>query len=129
MAKILLIDNDPTTVSLLTMLLELDGYAVAVCSAVAGVIASVQRESPDLILMDVFLSGGDGLELLREIRADPANARIPVVMTSGMELSEECSRAGADGFLLKPYTPEQLDSVIQTRLNHRRATTPPPGSP
>ncbi|MBM2842692.1 MAG: phoP, partial [Anaerolineales bacterium] len=88
MAKVLVVDNDATTVSLLRILLELDGHTVLDCGLAFDVLEMVSREKPDLILMDVFLSGGDGVALLRQIRAEPATARLPVVMTSGMELSE-----------------------------------------
>jgi CheY-like chemotaxis protein len=119
MAKVLLVDNDATTVSLLKMLLELDGHQVGVCARPTTLIDSVAADVPDLVLMDVFLAGVDGLELLRQMRADSRFDTIPVIMTSGMELSEECSRAGANGFLLKPYTPEQLTEVMKQSLDHR----------
>lgn len=129
MAKVLLVDNDPTTLSLLKILLELDGHAVVACGLAAAVLETVDRESPDLILMDVFLTGGDGLVLLRQIRANPATADVPVVMTSGMELSEECAQAGANHFLLKPYTPEQLTLAMKNSLDHRRGPDTPPEAP
>ncbi len=129
MAKVLLVDNDATTVSLLRILLELDGYGVTVCSAPNEVLKAVSSEAPDLVLMDVFLTGGDGLDLLRKMRATPGMERIPVIMTSGMELSEECSKAGADGFLLKPYPPEQLSQVIKQNLDHGRGANRPLAAP
>jgi len=129
MAKVLLVDNDATTVSLLRILLELDGYGVTVCSVPDEVLAAVSREAPDVVLMDVFLTGGDGLDLLRKMRATPGIERIPVVMTSGMELSEECVRAGANGFLLKPYPPEQLSQVIKMNLENGRVSDVPGAAP
>ena len=130
MARVLLVDNDRTTVSLLKILLELDGHTVSLCSIVGQVLAEVERQAPDIVLMDVYLTrGDDGLDLLRLIRANPATQHLPVVMTSGMELSEECARAGANGFLLKPYTPEQLAAIMKQSLDHNRAAPPPAGSP
>ncbi len=129
MAKVLLVDNDATTVSLLRILLELDGYAVTVCSAPGEVLGAVSRDSPDIVLMDVFLTGGNGLDLLRKMRATPGMERVPVIMTSGMELSQECTQAGADAFLLKPYPPEQLSQVIKHNLDHGRGAGRPPGTP
>jgi CheY-like chemotaxis protein len=119
MAKIHLVDNDATTVSLLKILLELDGHAVSTCSRPADVVRSVIEEAPDLVLMDVFLTGADGLDLLRQIRTMPEFAGLPIVMTSGMELSEECARSGANAFLLKPYTPEHLSQIMNDQLDHR----------
>jgi len=122
MAKVLLVDNDATTVSLLRILLELDGHTVVDCGLAHRVLDTIANEAPDLVLMDVFLTGGDGLALLRQVRANPATRRLPVVMISGMELSEECRRAGADAFLLKPYTPEQLATTMKQCLDHRSTT-------
>lgn len=132
MAKVLLVDNDSTTVSLLKMLLELDGHAVADCSQAAEVLETIALEEPDLVLMDVFLSGGDGLDgldVLRQIRANPITARLPIVMTSGMELSEQCAQAGANSFLLKPYTPEQLATTMKQSLDHGRSPDAPAVTP
>jgi CheY-like chemotaxis protein len=67
--------------------------------------------------MDVFLAGQDGLGLLGSLKDDPQVTDIPVVMTSGMEMSEACSQLGAAEFLLKPYEPETLVEVL------RRLTT------
>jgi CheY-like chemotaxis protein len=67
--------------------------------------------------------------LLRQIRAEPATARLPVVMTSGMELSEQCAQAGANNFLLKPYSPEQLAATMKQILDHKRGSNAPAGAP
>jgi CheY-like chemotaxis protein len=128
-AKILVVDNDSTTVSLLRILLELDGYTVHDCRRAEDVLETIARVAPNLILMDVFLAGEDGLVLLRQIRADPATAHLPVVMTSGMELSEECAQAGANVFLLKPYTPEQLAATMTQCLDHPGASDAPAVAP
>ena len=129
MAKVLVVDNDSTTVSLLKILLELDGHQVLDCGLAVHVLEMIDREAPDLVLMDVFLTGGDGLGLLRQIRANPATARLPVVMTSGMELSEQCAQAGANGFLLKPYPPEQLAATMKQSLDHKSASDAPAAAP
>lgn len=118
MAKVLLVDNDPTMVSLLKILLELDGHAVVTCSAPVEVLPFIASQGPDLVLMDVFLTGGDGLEVLRRLRTTAGMEALPVVMTSGMELSAECEAAGATGFLLKPYTPDQLSELMRRSLDH-----------
>jgi CheY-like chemotaxis protein len=124
MAKVLIVDNDRTTVSLLKILLELDGHTVLVAGAPDSVLDEARRSDPDVILMDVFLSGGDGMDLLRGMRADADLVRVPVLMCSGMNLADECSAAGANGFLLKPYTPEQLTLALAQAL---RPTASPSG--
>lgn len=117
MSKVLIVDNDRTTVSLLKILFELDGYTVQIAGNPDVVLDEVRQAAPDVVMMDVFLSGGDGLELLRRMRGEPDLASVPVLMTSGMDLTDECLTAGAQGFLLKPYAPEQLTEVLQKILN------------
>jgi CheY-like chemotaxis protein len=66
--------------------------------------------------MDYFLPQLEGLDILRELRAAAGLESVRVVMTSGMDVEDQCMQAGADAFLLKPYTPEQLMDCIQEQL-------------
>ncbi len=113
MAKILIVDDDHTMAELLKTLLELDGYDVVHQIQEGSLIATVRAEKPDVVLMDVFLVESDGLDLLAELRAEEDLADTRIVMTSGMELGPQARAAGADAFLLKPYTPEQLMAAIR----------------
>jgi DNA-binding response OmpR family regulator len=63
---------------------------------------------PVLVLMDVHTGRGDTLGVLRELRADDTLKDVSVVMTSGMDRSAECLAAGADDFILKPFSPSEL---------------------
>lgn len=116
MSKVLIVDDDRTMVSLLKILLEMDGYDVANVSIGGQLINKVRYENPDLILMDVFLADADGTEILKELRKTSDIAGIRVIMTSGMDLADQCMDAGANAFLLKPYTPEQLMKTIKENL-------------
>jgi len=116
MSKILIVDDDRTMVSLLKILLEMDGFDVVNISMGGQMIEKVRAEKPDLVLMDVFLSDADGKEVLVELRNTTDLADLKVVMTSGMDLADQCMDSGADAFLLKPYTPEQLMKTIQQNL-------------
>jgi CheY-like chemotaxis protein len=66
-----------------------------------------------VLLMDVHMGGANGLDVLRELRQDPALAALPVVMYSGMNLEYECQQAGADAFLIKPYAQEELTAMLK----------------
>jgi CheY-like chemotaxis protein len=116
MSKVLIVDDDRTMVSLLKILLEMDGYEVINISIGRQLLEKVRNENPDLILMDVFLADIDGKEILQQLRGSPDIANVRVIMTSGMDVADQCMDAGADAFLLKPYTPEQLMKVIQENL-------------
>lgn len=115
-ARLMVVDDDATMVRLLKTLLELDGFEVLVGSEPATLVEKVAQERPDLVLMDVYLKQGDGIDLLRAIRSRQDVARIPVIMTSGMDVSEQCMQAGANGFMLKPYSPPDLLALVREQL-------------
>ena len=116
MAKVLIVDDDRTMVSLLSTLLELDGHEVFQATGEESFWKSMDRDQPDVVLMDVYLANTDGLELLKEARANEKSRRVPFILSSGMELSDECLAAGANDFLLKPYNPDQLVAAINKQL-------------
>ena len=116
MSKVLIVDDDHTMVSLLATLLELDGFEVIPSTEAGDLEQNLHKEQPDLLIMDVFMTNGDGIELLRKVRATPEFKRLPVIMTSGMDVEEQCLEAGANGFMLKPYSPPDLLSMIRENL-------------
>jgi len=114
--KVLVAEDDAMMVSLLNTLLKMEGFEVISLHPDADVLAAVRREKPDVILMDVHLTHQSGLDVLDEIRqsADAHNAR--VVMSSGASVMEECMRHGANGFLSKPYMPDDLISILRQAI-------------
>lgn len=118
MTTVMIVDDDQTMTSLLSTLLQLDGYDVLQASSKDGFLTQVADGIPDAILMDVFIGEADGLDLVQQLRASTRRelAKVPVIMTSGMDLAEQCKKAGANAFLLKPYDPEQLLGVIHKHL-------------
>ena len=120
MTKIMLAEDDPTMVSLLTTLLKMDGLEAVALDADDDVPAAVAREHPDVLLLDVFLSKQNGLEVLDVLRGEKENRNIRIVMTSGLDLKEECLRRGANDFLLKPYMPDDLIQAIRRNIKPQR---------
>ena len=116
MARVMLVDDDRTMLSLLRTLLELDGYEVIEASALGDVLEVARRESPDVLLMDCILPEVDGLDLLLDIRRDDKTRGMVVVMTSGMDYEERCMERGANAFLQKPYSPDRLFEVLRQQL-------------
>ena len=114
MLKVMLIEDDQTMVSLLTMLLNLEGYLVKTPTNnhMDGILNDILRERPHIALVDVNLEEGNGLDLLREIRQAPTIMGTRVIMFSGLNLQEECIQAGADGFIQKPFIPDELIKLI-----------------
>jgi len=118
MKKILLAEDDATMVSLLKMLLGLEGYqAVNITAENQDIIQLTRDELPDLVLLDVHLGDQNGLEVVRELRNLTDLKKIKVIMTSGMNLKEECKKAGADDFVMKPYMPDELLKIIRDSIS------------
>lgn len=115
-AKILLAEDDITMVSLLKTLLNMEGFDVVVLQADANVPAAVRNEKPDVLFMDVHLSRQSGLEILDELRRSADTNDVPVVMSSGAAVKEECIRRGANGFLLKPFMPDDLITILRQTI-------------
>jgi len=112
-SKVMIVDDDRTMNTLLQTLLELDGFAVVLAPRGELVFPTATAEKPDAILMDVHIGDANGLEILKQIRQHPDLGKIPVVMSSGMDLEDQCLQAGANAFILKPYPPEQLSATLK----------------
>ena len=112
MSTILVVDDDEIFCGLLKTVLEFEEYQVIVESNPDNVVAVTRQTQPLLVLMDVHSEQGDTLDVLRELKADETLGRVPVVMTSGMDRSDECIKAGASAFLLKPFRPDELIALI-----------------
>lgn len=115
MYKILVIDDDRSGTELLITLLELEGFQGSRLEDWADPLADLERQRPDLVIMDVYLSVRDGVELLSEIRAhsEPRIADTPVLMVSAEDLKARCMAAGANGFVEKPFDLEKLVVTIR----------------
>jgi CheY-like chemotaxis protein len=110
--KVLLVEDDATMVSLLKTLLKMEGFEVVAIHADDDVVEAVRREKPGVVLMDVHLSTQSGLDVLEEIRNTKDTSVVRVVMSSGASVKEECMQRGANGFLLKPYMPDDLIKLL-----------------
>ncbi len=115
MNKILLIEDSPTMRTLLQTLLELEGFEVLISNAMKeeDILREIAEKQPTVILLDVHLRGINGIKLLEHIRKKQPIQGLKVLMTSGMDLRDECIKAGADGFILKPYMPDELFAYLK----------------
>lgn len=113
MSKILLAEDDHTMVSLLQTLLKMEGFEVVTADVDSDVPALAIQEKPDVLLMDVHLGQHSGIEIVEAIRDHDALAGLRIIMTSGLNMKEECLRYGANDFLLKPFMPDDLITLIK----------------
>lgn len=117
MAKVMLVEDDPTMISLLETLLQIEGYDVEKVVEFENVVDVIENAMPDVILMDVHLEDQDGIALLVETRGKANLNDIQIIMSSGMDFRHECMTKGANEFLLKPYMPDELIDKIKNLLS------------
>ena len=114
--KLLIVDDDPITLQLLGLQLEMEGYASTTLSEPNLVLDAITQESPTLILIDYHLGMHDGLDLLQTIRNQEETRYLPIVVMSALDHQRESELAGADGFVLKPFSLQDLVAAIQQVL-------------
>jgi CheY-like chemotaxis protein len=111
--KILVVDDEPDILEFLQELLELEGYSVTTTKKSDYLETLSNGEMPDLILLDVFLSGKDGREIVKHLKGQQETRYIPVLMFSAHPSAEETAlAAGADAFLAKPFEIDELLAKI-----------------
>ncbi|MBI5720346.1 MAG: response regulator [Burkholderiales bacterium] len=102
---VLVVDDNPTNLELAVFTLEVAGFEVGTASDAAEYRRVLAARRPDAVLMDVQLPGSSGLELARELKADPATAAIPVIAVTAYAMKGDEQRmraAGCDAYLSKP---------------------------
>jgi class 3 adenylate cyclase/CheY-like chemotaxis protein len=118
-AKILVVDDTPANVKLLTDLLTVKGYQVVTAASGEEALVRVAGDRPDLVLLDVVMPGMSGYEVCQRIRADAKNGILPVVMVTALDPSGERVKgldAGADDFLTKPINLPELLARVRSLL-------------
>jgi len=121
---ILVIDDDRNLRTIVSLNLELAGYAVRTAIDSISALALLDTLIPDLIVLDVMLPGMDGYELCRQIRRHPTCAHVPIVMLSARSDTEDAVigfEAGADDYIGKPFSPQEL--IARVRAKIRRVET------
>lgn len=114
--KILFIDDDIDTLKLVGLMLERQGYEIAVASDGLSGLAKAASEQPDLILLDVMMPDLDGFEVTRRLRADPSLAHIPIIMFTAKTMVDDKVagfEAGVDDYLTKPTHPAELTAHVK----------------
>lgn len=113
MTRIMIVEDDVTSVKLLRILLEeVHGFAVSFARRGSEVQGLAEKDKPDVFLIDYHLIDTDGVELIRSLRKSEQFAKTPIVMASGMDVEKEALAAGANKFLTKPYDPGALAELF-----------------
>ena len=121
---ILVVDDEPDAVELVDFNLRGAGFSVVSASNGVDAVAQARKHLPDLILLDVMLPKGDGLDVCKLLRRDPATENIPVIMLTAK--AAEIDRVlglelGADDYVTKPFSPRELILRIKNLLRRRQS--------
>lgn len=122
-AKVLIVEDEDSLVTLLSYNLQSEGYAVVHTSSGSDAMMMMQEERPDIVILDWMLPGLAGIEICRQIRARPETKALPVIMLTAR--GEEGDRirglqTGADDYVVKPFSVSELVARVKALL--RRAS-------
>lgn len=109
----LVVDDEPGTVEVLSMVLADAGYRASGASNGRDALTGLASEPADLVLLDLVMPTMDGAEMLRDMRGEPRWSRLPVILMSGIPDSIARKRCpGADAFLRKPFALDELLATV-----------------
>jgi twitching motility two-component system response regulator PilH len=117
--KILICDDSLSEVTMMKAVLDQAGYWSVAIQDPQALERTVETERPGLILLDVVMPGRNGFQACRELKAHPQFNRIPVVMITSKDTDSDkfwARQQGADGYVVKPFTREQLLGEVQRFL-------------
>jgi len=123
--RVLVVDDDDSLAEMLSIVLETEGFDTAVCHAGSRVMAMVAEFNPDAILLDLMLPGTDGMTVCRNVRAESS---VPIIMiTAKSDTSDVVDglAAGADDYLTKPFSNDELIARLHARLRRAERLTEP----
>ncbi len=112
-ARILVVDDNEGLRENLGEALEMEGYRVALAANGAAALAEIELELPQVILLDLSMPGMGGRELLARIRANPAQAGVRVVLTTGHSGPKARADGLADGLLVKPFGIKEVLAALR----------------
>jgi twitching motility two-component system response regulator PilG len=119
---ILVVEDEKTLLKLESILLKSKGYRVIGATSGTEALAIVQRERPDLVLLDVMLPGIDGFKVCQHLKGAPETKGIPVIMLTARTRPEDIARGrevGADEYITKPFQSAQVTRTIARLLGEK----------
>jgi DNA-binding response OmpR family regulator len=124
MSTVLIADDDPDILDLITFKLEQAGHQLITATDGTTALAEARRTVPDVVVLDVAMPGLSGLDVCRELRADDATAGIPVILLTARAQESDVEvgfEVGADDYLTKPFSPRELVSRVAAVIGRTRA--------
>jgi DNA-binding response OmpR family regulator len=119
MHKVLVVDDDQSILDSMEIALDLGGYEVETTTRGEETFSRIASFKPDLILMDVYLSGMDGREICKQIKEDEKTKNIPVIIFSAnRSMKEVFEESGANDFIGKPFNMDELYEKVKNQTSH-----------
>ncbi|UCG11002.1 MAG: response regulator [Deltaproteobacteria bacterium] len=117
--KVLIVDDESVVRELLADFLKDEGYEVIAAASGDEAIGKVERENPDLILLDLKMPGISGIELCRRFKAEERTRSIPIIIITGLSSKEaEALEAGVDDFVAKPFDLPDLSNRLESAVRN-----------
>ncbi len=119
---VLAADDDEDILGLVSFRLERSGYTVVQARDGEAALELAVKELPDLAVLDVMMPKLDGFEVTRRLRADAATSRMPIILLTARAQDADVQRgfeAGADDYIRKPFSPDELRARVQAILGRR----------
>jgi DNA-binding response OmpR family regulator len=114
--KIMVVDDDPAILDSIGMILEFEGYQVLV-STNSSSLLTIENELPDLVLLDIWMSGTDGRDICKYLKKKPSTKDIPILLISASrEIEKSAKEAGANDFLSKPFEVTDLLAKVEKHI-------------
>lgn len=118
--KILIVDDEPNIVISLEFLMKKEGFAVAVAGDGDAALEQAAAFRPDLVLLDVMMPKKSGYEVCEQLRGDPTQADLKIVMLTAKGRESEVAKGiaiGADAYVTKPFSTKELVARVKTLLD------------
>ncbi|MDD5306250.1 MAG: response regulator transcription factor [Deltaproteobacteria bacterium] len=128
--RILVVDDEEDLLTLVRYNLVKELFRVTTAATGEEALARARADAPDLVILDLMLPGMDGLDVCRAMKADPATARIPIVMLTARGEDADVVAGltlGADDYVTKPFSPRVLVARVRAVLRRREAAAIPEG--
>lgn len=114
MQKVLIVDDEEDILEPIALLLEIEGFTVVTRSDGTQTFSTIASFSPDILLLDILMSGTDGRAICQQLKAQAQTRHLPVILMSARPgADKDAIDAGADDFLAKPFETESLLKKIQ----------------
>ena len=120
---VLVIDDDPVILELLRVNFEIEGFDVICAKDGEEGLTRAQTEHPDVVISDIMMPRRDGLQLLTDLKGDPATQKLPVILLSAKAQRSEVQQGldlGADDYITKPFDPLELIDRLNAVMTRPR---------